>query len=478
MSLGKRGHEKQEPIWIEAVRLSIPVGHPFYERVNRLLDKRGFDAFAEESCSSFYARVGRPGLVPGVYFRALLVGYFEGIDSERGIAWRTADSLALRSFLGFELSQSTPDHSTISRTRRLIDVATHRTVFGWVLNVLAEEGLLKGNTVAIDGTTLEANAALRSIVRRDTGEAYDDFLKRLAKESGIETPTREQLAKLDRKRKKKGSNDDWKNPHDPDARITKMKDGRTHLAHKAEHAVDLETGAVLAVTLQEADKGDTATITETLCEAGENVADLIAREGAKPEPGVNLKGIEEVVADKGYHSGSTLVSMKAVSVRTYIPEKKQAGKRHWIGKQNEQQAVYANRQRVSGNYGKSLLRRRGELIERSFAHCYDTGAMRRTHLRGHENILKRQLVHVGAFNLSLIFRSLIGAGTPRELKNRRALLVFVLQCLIRGLETLDRPSSASVSPSRVTQPRFRASHLSSGCLSKDGVSPRAARAPQ
>jgi transposase len=245
-----------------------------------------------------------------------------------------------------------------------------------------------------------------------------------------------------------------------------MKDGRTHLAHKAEHAVDLETGAVLAVTLQEADKGDTATITETLCEAGENVADLIAREGAKPEPGVNLKGIEEVVADKGYHSGSTLVSMKAVSVRTYIPEKKQAGKRHWIGKQNEQQAVYANRQRVSGNYGKSLLRRRGELIERSFAHCYDTGAMRRTHLRGHENILKRQLVHVGAFNLSLIFRSLIGAGTPRELKNHRALLIFVLQCLIGSLGNLDGSSSAPVSPSRVTQPRFLASHLSYGCHSK------------
>ena len=160
--------------------LPTPVGHPFYERLNRLLSKRGFDAFAESACESFYAKVGRPGLAPGVYFRALLVGYFEGIDSERGIAWRAADSLALRSFLGFELDQTTPDHSTISRTRRLIDVETHRKVFLWVLGMLAEEGLLKGNTVAMDGTTLEANAALRSIVRRDNGAR----LRRVSQGSG------------------------------------------------------------------------------------------------------------------------------------------------------------------------------------------------------------------------------------------------------------------------------------------------------
>ena len=263
--MGKRGPgEKQAPIWIEAASLATPAAHPFYERLNQLLDQRGFDRFAEEICRPFYSRTGRPGLPPGIYFRLLLVGYFEGLDSERGIAWRTADSFALRSFLGFELHQRTPDHTAISRTRRLIDIDTHRTVFTWVLGMLAEEGLLKGNTVAIDGTTLEANAALRSIVRRDTGVPYEEFLIELAKESGIETPTREQLAKLDRKRPHKGSNQDWVNPHDPDAQITKMKDGRTHLAHKAEHAVDLETGAVVAVTLHPATAGDTNTIFETL----------------------------------------------------------------------------------------------------------------------------------------------------------------------------------------------------------------------
>jgi transposase len=422
MSLGKRGpEEKQEPIWIEAARLATPVGHPFYEHLNRLLSKRGFDTFAESACASFYSKTGRPGL-------ALLVGYFEGIDSERGIAWRTADSLALRSFLGFELSQITPDHSTISRTRRLIDVETHRKVFLWVLGMLAEEGLLKGNTVAIDGTTLEANAALRSIVRRDTGEGYDDFLRGLAKESGIETPTREQLARLDRKRKNKGNNDDWKNPHDPDAQITKMKDGRTHLAHKAEHAVDLETGAILAVTLQPAAIGDTQTVYETLTQCGGHVREVAAHAESKAEQ-LNPEGPAELVLDKGYHSNDVLVILKDVEVRSYCSEPDR-GRRNWNGKEEEQSAVYQNRRRIRGERGKRLLRQRGELVERSFAHMYETGGMRRTHLRRHDNIIKRLLIHAGAFNLSLIMRKITGRGTPRGFQGRPNVLVLVIQMLI------------------------------------------------
>lgn len=435
MGMGTRKQrQRQEQLWITHTELVSGPGHPFYKRLNQLLDAEKFDEFCERECAQFYAdNNGRPSLTPGTYFRLMLVGYFEGIDSERGIAWRVADSLGLRQYLGYGMDEDTPDHSTLSRTRRLIDVETHRKVFFWVLGLLADRALVKGKMVGIDGTTLEANAAMRSIVRRDNGASYEGFLKGLAEESGIATPTREDLAQLDRKRKKKGANKEWVNPHDADARITKMKDGSTHLAHKAEHAVDMETGAVLAVTLQPADQGDTTTIVETLAQAGENVADLIAREAAEPEPAVNLAGIEEVVGDKGYHSGPALVAMKEAGVRTYIPEKKQPGKRHWIGKRDEQQAVYANRQRASGNHGKSLLRKRGELIERSFAHCYETGAMRRTHLRGHQNILKRQLIHIGAFNLSLIFRGLLGAGTPRELKNRLAVLVFVLEYAIANL---------------------------------------------
>jgi transposase len=291
-----------------------------------------------------------------------------------------------------------------------------------MLGVVADHGLIKGQRIAIDATTLEANAAMRSIVRRDTGASYEEFLRGLAQASGIETPTREDLAQLDRKRKKRMSNKEWKSPADEDARIAKMKDGRTHLAHKAEHAVDLDTGAVLAVTLQGADKGDTATLDETLGEAGMAVAEQVGREAElrpNEEPKANVAGIEEAVTDKGYHSGAVVKRMKAYGVRSYIAEKKQKGRRHWLGKSAEQQAVYANRRRVRGSYGKSLLRRRGELVERSFAHCYETGAMRRTHLRGHENILKRQLVHVGAFNLSLVLRKLVGAGTPRKLRNAR-----------------------------------------------------------
>jgi Transposase domain (DUF772)/Transposase DDE domain len=387
----------------------------------------------------------------------LLIGYFEGIGAERGIAWRLADSLALRRFVGMGLDENTPDHSTISRTRRLIDGDTHREVFGWVLGVLADRGLLKGQRIAIDATTLEANAAMRSIVRRDTGESYDEFLRGLAKTSGIETPSREQLVRLDRKRKKRTSNKEWKSPADGDARIAKMKDGRTHLAHKAEHAVDLDTGAVVAVTLPGADKGDTTTLDATLCEAGMALAELAGREAElRPdhEPKVNVAGIEELVTDKGYHSGAVIQQVKSYEISSYIPEKQKKGRRNWQGKPAEQQAVYENRRRVRSKYGKSLVRRRGELVERSFAHCYETGGLRRCHLRGRDNILKRQLVHVGAFNLSLILRQLLGAGTPRELRNRSGQLVLSLLLLLwccSGTGMVSNDVAAAVSPRRLSR---------------------------
>jgi transposase len=423
MSLGKRDREKQEAIWIECASLSGRA-HPFYERVNKLLGKDGFDAFAEETCRSFYSHTGRPGLAPGIYFRLLLVGYFEGIDSERGIAWRAADSLALRRFLGYRLDEETPDHTTISRTRRLLDVETHRQVFGWVLKMLGQEGLLKGNTIAIDGTTLEANAALRSIVRRDSGEGYDEFLKRLATESGIETPTREQLAKLDRKRPRKGSNEEWVNPHDPDARITKMKDGCTHLAHKAEHAVDLETGAIVAVALHPANAGDTHTVGETLCQAGENICDA----AMDAESAVHPEGPLEAVLDKGYHSSEVLVKLKQWNVRSYCAEPDR-GRRRWKGKAEEQTAVYQNRRRIRSDRGNRLLRMRGELVERSFAHLYETGGMRRTHLRHHQNIIKRLLIHAAAFNLSLILRKGGECGTARGMQDRISALLSIFRLL-------------------------------------------------
>jgi transposase len=462
----RKGRERQEDLWVAYTDVAVGPGHPFYVRLNELLDSEGFDAFVEKLCARFYAeKMGRPGLTPGIYFRSLMIGYFEGIEAERGIAWRLKDSLSLRSFLGIALDEDTPDHSTISRTRRLIDVETHSQVFAWVLGLLADRGLLQGKRIGIDATTLEASAAMRSIVRRDTGESYEEFLIGLAKASGIETPTREDLARLDRKRKKRTSNKEWKSPTDQDSRIAKMKDGSTHLAHKAEHAVDLDTGAVVAVTLQAADLGDTTTIAETLADAGIAVAELVEREAElhpEEKPQVNVDGIEELVADKGYHSGAVLEQVKELEVRTYIPEKKQAGKRHWEGKQGQQQAVYQNRQRVRRDYGKSLLRRRGELVERTFAHCYETGGMRRCTLHGRKNILKRLLIHVGAFNISLVLRKMLGAGKPRELKNRAAGLV---SGLIESLINLCRRQNADQSSSGTAHTyRVRSRSITPRCL--------------
>src|SRR2546430_5898323 len=414
MAMGKRKSE-QAPMWVSTTDLPVSPGHPFYARLSTILDEAGFDRFVEEQCRSFYAPVmGRPGLPPGRYFRLLLLGYFEGLDSERGIAWRAADSLAIRSFVGLGLDTAAPDHSTISRTRRLIDVETHRAIFTWVQERLVAAGLLKGQTVAIDATTLEANAAMRSIVRRDTGESYQEFLTRLAAASGFKTPTREALARLDRRRKKRTSNKDWENPSDPDAKITKMKDGRTHLAHKAEHAVDLDSGALVAVTLHGADVGDTTSLIETAIAAAEQVEAAHATSPTSAE-------LTAIVADKGYHSNQTLVDLTAVAVRSYIAESDR-GRRDSATMPEAQSPVYRNRRRVRGVRGKRLLRRRGEYVERTFAHVYDTGGLRRTHLRGHQNILKRLLVHAGAFNLGLLMRKAFGRGTPRGLQGRRLTL--------------------------------------------------------
>ncbi|EQD64375.1 transposase for insertion sequence element, partial [mine drainage metagenome] len=414
MAMGRReDQQKQEPLWIAHTELASAPGHPFYEKLNELLDAERFDPFVEALSAKFYAKkFGRPSLLPGIYFRSLLIGYFEGIEAERGIAWRVADSLGLRRFLGIALTEATPDHSTLSRTRRLIDLETHEQVFAWVLNLLADRGLLQGKRIGIDATTLEANAAMKSIVRRDTGESYNEFLTGLARESGMETPTREDLARLDRKREKRTSNKEWMSPTDGDARIAKMKDGSTHLAHKANTRWIWNRARWLPLLCRPPTWATPRPCIKTLAEAGLAVAELVGREAElHPEdtPKVNVDGVEELVADKGYHSGSVLEQVKALEVSTYIPERKQAGKRNWDGKQSEQQAVEANQSRVTGDYGKQLLRRRGEFVERSFAHCYETGGMRRCTLRGHENILKRLLIHIGAFNISLVLRKMVGS---------------------------------------------------------------------
>src|SRR5450432_2415234 len=427
MAMGKRKLHDQQTLFIPTTKLPQSAAHPFYAKLNEVLAGWRFDEFVEGLCVKFYEeKLGRPSLAPGKYFRLLLIGYFEGIDSERGIAWRCSDSLSLRAFVGYQLDEISTEHSTLSRTRRLIDVGTHQQVFQWVLKVLADYDLISGKTVGVDATTLEANAAMRSIVRIDTKQNYQEFLTELAKASGIETPTREDLAKLDRKRKNKASNDDWENPRSEEAKIAKMKDGSTHLAHKQEHAVDMESGAVLAVTIQPADEGDTTTWRATVEETYQNLNavtdDARVADRVHPEP------VKELVTDKGYHSNQTMTDFEELEIRGYISEPDR-GRRDWEDKQAERDAVYANRRRIRGKRGKELLRKRGELIERSFAHVLETGGMRRTHLRGRINILKRMLIHVGGFNLGLVMRRLIGIGKPRRLQGLFASILQVILAL-------------------------------------------------
>jgi transposase len=412
MAMGTRKQrERQEPLWYQSELPEAP-GHPFYQRLNRLLDEEGFDRFCEGRCRRFYhEKLGRPSLAPGSYFRLMMIGFFEGLDSERGIAWRIADSLTLRQFLRIGLDERTPDHVTISRTRRLIGAEAHQQVFAWVLKRLVRGGLMKGKTIGIDSTTLEANAAMKSIVRRDTQQGYSEYLKRLAQAEGAEASDAAALRRMDRKRPKRMRNQEWVNPQDADAEITRLKDGRTALAYKAEQAVDMETGAIVAVTAHGGAVADTDSITGTVAEAGVAVAEQAV------ERAVNQAGIEEVVADKGYHSNEVMRTLAEWKLRSYVAEPER-GARKWKGKAAEQAAVYANRRRISGERGKRLQAGRGERVERNFAHQFDTGGMDRLYVRGLHNVHKKFLIQAAACNLALLMRSLYGAGKPRAAQDR------------------------------------------------------------
>lgn len=373
MALGQR-KAKQTELFTPTVRLPKGPSHPFYAKLNEVLAEAGFDAFVERLCAPFYKEGGRPGIPPGVYFRMLLIGYFEGIDSQRGIAWRCADSFSLRQFLGLLPTEATPEHSSLTVIRQRLPETVFNEVFAFMLRVIEEKGLLKGKTIGIDATTLEANAAMKSIVRKDNGQDWNEYLRQLAKAEDIESPTVEQLRQMDRKREdKKVSNKVWHNPHDTDARIARMKDGRTHLAYKAEHAVDLETQVIVAATVTHADRSDPETGVETLIMAQYNLQQV--------EQG---EGIQEMVADKGYHDNRLLTRCVAWQVRTYIPERKQKS-RCWTDKPEEYEAAFrGNRRRVRRDKGKRLNRWRSERCERSFAHVCETGGARRSWCEGWE----------------------------------------------------------------------------------------------
>ena len=409
MAMRRRSEERQGELWVATQALPSGPGHVFYERLNRLLAEAGFDRFVEDLVEEYYAERGRPGIAPGVYFRMLFVGYFEGIDSQRGIAWRCADSLSLRSFLGLDLTEKSPDHSSLTRIRDRYPIEVADEVFAFVLGMARERKLVSGSQVGVDATLLEANAAMKSIVRRDTDEDWKQYLRRLMAEDGLieddDDPTDEDLRRFDRSRKgKKVSNEDWKSPVDDDARIVKLKDGRTHLGYKAEHTVDLESEFVLSATVQDATEPDSQTLCDAVIDAQEN----LERAGSDAT-------IQEVVADKGYHANAQLAGSDELGLRTYIPEPSSPRQRKWTDKCDEVVlAVTNNRRRMKRSKGRQLQKLRSERVERSFAHICETGGARRTWLRGLEKINKRYSVTVAAHNLGLLMRALFGTGKPRQ----------------------------------------------------------------
>jgi transposase len=413
MAMGKR-KPRQESLFVAADQLAQAPGHPFYQKLNALLDETGFDRWVEQRCRKYYEQDeprGRKSIPPGVYFRMLFVGYFEGLDSQRGIAWRCADSLALRQFLGVPLDEPTPDHSTLTNTRKRLPSEVFEEVFQFVLSIAAEKKLLSGKTVGVDSTTLEANAAMKSIVRKDTGEDWKQYVTRLMRDEGViaaeQEPTDEDVRRYDKKRKdKKVSNEDWESSSDGDARIAKMKDGRTHLAYKAEHVVDLKSDLVLAAEIYPANQSDTATLADSVMAAQIHLKEA----GSEAE-------IEEAAADKGYHAAGTIEMCDFLGVRSYIPEPRRPHESTWTNKPAEQRrAVLNNRGRVQRAKSKKLQRRRSEVVERTFAHICETGGARRSWLRGIVNVSKRYLMAAAAHNLGRLMRLLNGIGKPKGLQ--------------------------------------------------------------
>lgn len=462
MTQGKRRQQREQELFIPTTAMPRSPGHPFYRRLNELLASAKFDEHVEQLCEQFYVEgSGRPSIPPGTYFRMLLVGYFEGIDSQRGIAWRCADSRSLQEFLGLGPTERSPHHSSLTRIRQRLTLDVHQDVFDFIIVVAKKKGLLKGKTLGVDTTTLEANAAMKSIVRKDSGKGWKEYVRGLAEEAGIDDPDDEDIRRFDRgRRDKKVSNKDWKSPTDPDARIGKMKDGRTKLSYKAQHAIDLDTELVVGATIHHATDPDGELLKSAMVE----VAGTLGGAG-------HAEQFDEVAADKGYHKASTLEWLAAREIRTYIPERRTRQKRRWMDKpESRERAFRANRRRVAGNHSRELQRRRSERVERSFAHVCNTGGGRRTWLRGLADISKRYLIQVAARNLGLIMRKIFGAGTPRGLSGLLPTLYGLLIAVISrcidccGCRPIDRFESSNADGfARSARGRLAGAPTSTGC---------------
>ena len=405
----RKKSQEQKEFWIVADRLPKASPSRFYELLNGTLEGMNFAGEVWEMCAPAYAgaeRGGRPGIDPVVYFKMLMIGFFEGLDSERAIAARCADSLSLRGFLGYALDEATPDHSSMTVIRQRLGGDCFARVFAVVLAALQKHGLLKGRHLGIDSSVIEANASLRSLTERNTEEGYWDYVQRLAREAGLETTDGAELRNFDRKRAgKKMSNEQWENPHDPDAKIGRTKDGATDMVYLPEHTVDLDTGAIVQAQVLAGDHRDSEELSERVIEAVVNVQEAQADPEALPET---------LTADKGYFSLLEIGRLQELSLKTVISDPHRAQRRFDKLSSAERQSLARAQRSVSSKYGRKLLRKRGQHIERSFAHVLDAGGMRRATLRGLENLNKRHQIAAACYNLSQLLRQLYGIGTPKQ----------------------------------------------------------------
>jgi len=452
MAIGKRKKPKQQPLWIAHSDLAPRGGHPFYTRLNRLLDDDGFDVWLEQQCAPYFSEVGRPSIPPGAYFRMLFIGYLEGFHSERAIAWHCCDRMSLREFLGYQLHEKTPDHSSFTVWRKRLPLEFYNTVFQRILCIVHRHGLIDAYATGVDSTTLEANASLRRLARKDTGASYREYVKELMREAGEDPNDPAAVVRFDKNRKgKKLSNQEWQSETDPDSRIARMKDGTTHLAYKSEHAVDLATGAMLGIKVYPAGQGDTASMEETLDTAEENLATL----------GDESPELLCVVADKGYHQADLIRDLNAdKGLTTYIPERRSEQRRRWHGDEAACREFHGNRRRSRGNEGKRLGRLRSELVERSFAMFKRSGNLGRLTMRGLENVSKRCLIHAAAYNLGLVMRAIFGQGTPKGMADALGRLILGLLNLFM---TIFAPAESQDSAKQTANSELPYSSMAPAC---------------
>jgi transposase len=398
----------QPELFVPSIRLVQPATTSFYSKLEQTLASFGFSKQVRQLCAAAYSDSGRgrPGVDPAVYFKMLMIGFFENIASERGIAERCNDSISIRFFLGYDLTQTTPDHSTLSVIRDRLGEETYQKVFLLILSALQEHGLLKGQNVGIDASVIEANAALKSLINRDTEEAYWDYVRRLASENGVNPQDSEAVRQFDRKRPKKMSNDDWQNPHDPDAKIGPTKAGAIDMIYKPEHTVDLDTGAILQAEVRLGHEADQKDLAVHVLQAQENINQ------AQDRPADSLT-IESATADKGYYAVVEMKQLQQEGIRTVISDPIKNRKLENLSPA-EAKAVRQARRSVGSESGQQLLKKRGMHLERSFAHLLDAGGTRRTTLRGLENLNKRFKLAAAIYNLSQLMRALWGVGTPKQ----------------------------------------------------------------